>query len=123
MRGSPEWDYRTRLQQAHASAPNFDANSVVALWGCGTGCRWGAMVDRSSGEIFELPLGGEDNMYLEFKSEAGSNLLLGTWEDGFGEDAVCVFEAFVWSQRKFTAVPGYPVRKNGACSISRRLDH
>jgi hypothetical protein len=108
-RGSSWWDYRTRVRDAYAAPTNFSANATVAIFGCGMGCRLGFLVDRTTGRIHGLPLGGEDNMYLDTYGRPGSNLLLAAWED----DDVCVFEAYEWSGSDFVSLAKFPQRARG----------
>lgn len=111
------WDYRTRIRNAYSGDANFAANATVTLWGCGTGCRFGALVDRLTGEVHEIPLGGEDNMYLQVQTKRGSNLLLANWEDRSGDNVSCVFEAMVWTGTQFNTVEGFPKRMAGTCPL------
>ena len=117
-RGSWFWDYRTRLRDAYTEEANFGANARIVLWGCGTGCTFGALLDRSTGTVHELPLGGEDQQQLDIQSQAGSNLLLANWNDVSGSDPVCVFEALFWTGTQFSSVAGSPKRAVGNCPLN-----
>lgn len=116
-RGSWSWDYRTRLREAYAEGPNFGANATVALWGCGTGCVFGAVLDRSTGTVHDLPLGGEEQQQLDIQTQAGSNLLLANWNDVSGSTPICVFEALVWTGTQFASVTGFPKKVAGSCPL------
>jgi hypothetical protein len=35
--------------------PNFAGRYTVALWGCGSSCNGGALVDEKTGEVLALP--------------------------------------------------------------------
>lgn len=113
--GSPHWANRTRVRNGYAGPANFAENGVVTLWGCGTGCKAGVFIDRMTGEVHDLPLGGEMHRYLELTSRSSSRLLLGTWEEGYDVDTNCVFEAYSWSGSEFVPVVGYPIRTAGSC--------
>lgn len=113
--GSPHWAYRTHVRNGYPSPTNFAENGVVTVWGCGTGCKAGVFIDRTTGEVHDLPLGGEMHRYLELTSRSSSRLLLGTWEEGYDVDTNCVFEAYFWSGSEFVSVVGYPIRKAGSC--------
>ena len=47
--------FRTRLREAARQPTNFAGHYVVTTWGCGTGCRSGAVVDLKSGRVYPLP--------------------------------------------------------------------
>ncbi len=47
--------YRTRIRAAAAQRPDFAGAYVMAIWGCGTDCVWGAAVDTRSGRVTFLP--------------------------------------------------------------------
>lgn len=47
--------YRTRLLAAAGTSPNFAGNYILALWGCGTACTEGAVIDPKTGTISWLP--------------------------------------------------------------------
>lgn len=52
--------FKTRLKDAHADGKvGFGGNYIVSLWGCGTGCLSGAMIDKRTGKIYGLPIGEE----------------------------------------------------------------
>jgi hypothetical protein len=47
--------FRTRLRAAARQPPNFAGHYVVTTWGCGTGCRSGAVIDLKTGRVYPLP--------------------------------------------------------------------
>lgn len=48
-------DFRTRLKEAAKRKPDFAGRYVVAIWGCGTACVAGALVDAKTGKVYFLP--------------------------------------------------------------------
>ena len=118
LKGTLNWDYRTRFRKAEREAADFSANGVIILWGCGTQCVTGAWIDRTSGRINQLPVAGEDYLELDLDSQVGSNLILSTWLDPGASEPVCMFGAHVWNGKRFKAVHGYPVRVPGRCPVS-----
>ena len=110
---SPNWDFRTRIRVAYRGKSDFGANGVVAIWGCGTSCSMGVVVDRTNGSVIDIPLGGEANPYLQVHTKRGSSLLLATWEDQNTNS--CVFEAYVLVTGKFEPTAGYPKKAVGTC--------
>ena len=51
--------FRTNLREASKKAPNFAARYRIIIWGCGTQCIQGGMVDIETGKIAPLPTGGK----------------------------------------------------------------
>jgi hypothetical protein len=50
--------YRTAITECYnLSDANFAGHYIVCLWGCGTGCQDGAMVDLTDGKVYDVPLG------------------------------------------------------------------
>src|SRR5215467_1045701 len=47
--------YRTKIREGAAAGPNFAGHFMIAVWGCGTSCISGAIVDAKTGEIHDLP--------------------------------------------------------------------
>jgi hypothetical protein len=76
--------YRTNLKNALANSDvNFAGKYILTYWGCGTGCRQGALIDAKTGNVFfpnelqgvyagGIELGDHD--MLEFKKN--NNLLI-----------------------------------------------
>ena len=48
--------FRTRLTEAGKEPPNFAGHYRLEVWGCGSNCRAGAVVDLKTGSVFPLPL-------------------------------------------------------------------
>ena len=45
--------YRTNLKNALANSDvNFAGKYILTYWGCGTGCRQGAIIDAKTGNVF-----------------------------------------------------------------------
>jgi len=44
--------FRTQLRRQAAMGPNFAGHFRLALWGCGAGCGYVAVVDSLTGEVF-----------------------------------------------------------------------
>jgi len=47
--------FRTRLKEAAKGKPNFAGHYIVAIWGCGTECLEGAVIDAKTGRVYILP--------------------------------------------------------------------
>lgn len=50
--------YKTRINSSYkTSKVDFAGYYITTIWGCGTGCITGVMVDVRDGKIYDLPLG------------------------------------------------------------------
>lgn len=47
--------FRTNLRNAAKEAPDFAGHYKVAVWGCGSNCLNGNLIDLETGEVFDLP--------------------------------------------------------------------
>lgn len=47
--------FKTRLREALKEKPNFAGHYVLTIWGCGTSCLSGGIVDKISGKAYPLP--------------------------------------------------------------------
>jgi hypothetical protein len=47
--------FRTMIRTQAEKGPNFADRYTVALWGCGSSCNGGALIDRKTGEVLDLP--------------------------------------------------------------------
>ena len=90
-------DYRTRIRDGLKEGPNFAGRFSVVQFGCGTGCSFVYVANNESGEVFEFPRGGENNIYLQLSFTVGSRLLIAQWGD-FDTDT-CNVEYFEWTGR------------------------
>ncbi len=51
------WLFRTRIRDVHQDGTvSFAGNYMVGMWGCGTGCVSGAMIDKRTGKIYDFPV-------------------------------------------------------------------
>jgi hypothetical protein len=110
--GSRHWSFRSRIQDAYAQGPNFGANDTLVLWGCGSGCRAGVVIDGSTGAVHDLPVGGEEYPYLQIDAARGSNVMLAAWE----LDGMCISESHRWVQGRFQRVSP-PQSITGSCPL------
>lgn len=67
-----EWSYfRTRLKAAHQDGKiNFAGNYIVTTWGCGASCLSGAMIDKRTGKVYDIPLGETEDGVTPYESGA-----------------------------------------------------
>lgn len=71
--------YRTKLTEGASGKPNFAGDYILVMWGCGSGCAEGAVIDHRTGAISWLPyfVGGcgictgfADKEFIEFRADS-----------------------------------------------------
>ena len=55
LKSEDEMAFRTRLREAAKQPVNFAGQYVLTTWGCGTGCLYGAAVNKKIGSVTFLP--------------------------------------------------------------------
>ena len=55
LKSEDEKAFRTRLREAAKQPVNFAGQYVLTTWGCGTGCLYGAAVNKKTGIVTFLP--------------------------------------------------------------------
>jgi len=58
--------YRTRLLEASREPPNFAGHYRFTVWGCGSNCNSGAIVDLATGQIIRPPLARTGSALMNF---------------------------------------------------------
>jgi hypothetical protein len=77
--------FRTRIRDGLKEGPNFAGHFSVIQIGCGAGCSFAFIADNQTGQVFDFPLGGEQNMYMKLSFKLDSRLIVahwGHWEEG-----------------------------------------
>ena len=93
-------DYRTRITEAARDGANFAGHFSVVMFGCGSGCGTGFVIDVKSGDVHDLGYGGEEQMYLNPEWRPDSRLLKVSYHGG----DLCYREAAVWSDGQFKVI-------------------
>jgi hypothetical protein len=101
-----ERKFRTMLTQGASSKPNFAGDYILVVWGCGSGCADGAVIDPRSGKVFWLPslvvgcdstcVGFVDKEFVEFRPDSKLLVLNGKRELVRGRGITKVIGADVW---------------------------
>jgi hypothetical protein len=58
--------FRTRLLQAAKEPPNFATHYRFTIWGCGSECASGAVVDLATGQVIAPPLAKSGSGWMNF---------------------------------------------------------
>jgi hypothetical protein len=93
-------NYRTRIRETRDEKTNLAGRYVLTVWGCGSGCLTGAVVDASNGNVTMLPfalatafVGDEEAIGPDFYHRPNSALIVfggkfepedGIWNDPSG---------------------------------------
>jgi hypothetical protein len=97
--------YRTRLTEAAKKGPNFAGRYRILKIGCGTGCTNNFIIDVATGEVFTVPVGGEEQQQVILKYDIGSRLLFAFYKVYNGKDSdkfECIEKRFAWDEKAFT---------------------
>ncbi len=60
--------FRTRLREASNESPNFAGHYRWTVWGCGSNCMSGAVVDLATGHVIAPPLAERGNAWMNFSA-------------------------------------------------------
>jgi hypothetical protein len=60
--------YRTRLTNVSREAPNFAGHYRFVMWGCGSECISGAIIDLQSGNVYSPPSPGDNAHFMVCQS-------------------------------------------------------
>lgn len=96
-------DYKTALQDAARGKPDFAGHFVLATWGCGQQCQYGAAIDLKTGAVTFLPgtiCCSEEKVLVSYRADS-SLLVLGGLLNEDGKDS---YHFFVLKDGTFNAV-------------------
>ena len=105
-------DYRTRIRNGLKAGPNFAGKYSLIEFGCGTGgCVMGFVTDLTSGHILPLPVGGEENLYLDLSYRLDSRLISARWVNS----GRCTQQKFTITGTQFDASEAKDIGPEDAC--------
>lgn len=98
------YNFRTRINDAYESGtPDFASYYITVIFGCGTSCIMGMMMDVRDGKIYGLPLGEETScMFAEDRAifNLNSRLFIASICKESPEAENVYYHAFVWNEQK-----------------------
>ncbi|MDR6919410.1 hypothetical protein [Chryseobacterium sp. 2987] len=98
------YDFRTRIREAYASrTPDFASYYITVIFGCGTSCIMGMMMDVRDGKIYGLPLGEETScLFADDRAifDLDSRLFIASICRESNEAENVYYNAFVWNEQK-----------------------
>ncbi|WFU50733.1 hypothetical protein [Sinorhizobium terangae] len=112
-RDSSYRSFQTRIADGMANGPNFAGEFAVIQIGCGTGCSIAFVASVRTGEVFRLPLGGEDNMYLSLEYQLDSRLMIAQWAEN--EASNCYVEFLGFKDGEWTQLLKHEVGSSEQC--------
>lgn len=104
--------YRTRILEGLGEGVNFFRNYSLVRMGCGTGCTFNLLVDRTTGKVSSVPFGGEEYQRLVLLHSAESDLLDANWYDG----EVCMAQQVRWNGARWESNGEATARPAFVCS-------
>ncbi len=105
--------YRTRIRNGLKNGPNFAGHFSVIQIGCGMLCSFAFIADNQTGQVFNFPRGGENNMEMQLLFRPDSRLLLAQWAD-YDADS-CVLEYFKWDEKNAALIDKLRVGNRETC--------
>jgi hypothetical protein len=114
LKGDGVWADSESMRWLTKPESNFAGSYVVILWGCGAQCVMMAVVDRTTGRVYDPPLSGAgtelyvplDNlsdMKTEFRPDSSLMVLRDACRD-FKDRKTCGTYFFNWKDNRFDLV-------------------
>ncbi len=98
------YNFRTRIREAYAAGiPDFASYYITVIFGCGTSCIMGMMMDVRDGKIYGLPLGEETScLFADDRAvfDVDSRLFIAGICRESPEAESVYYHAFVWNEQK-----------------------
>lgn len=95
-------DYRTRLNDGFKEAPNFAGDHGFVMFGCGTECVTGYVINHRDANIIKIPFADEEHLSSYLSTQPDSRYLKAVWKEG-DEHPICIGQAFIFLNERFFA--------------------
>jgi len=115
--------FRTRLSDAAKEPANFGGHYRFTVWGCGSNCAAGAVIDLRTGSVFPPPLGGKESGWdrwiispgmlegsgIDFRTESRLVIIRGglNYVESLHKNVPDVYY-FVWDDQRFREILRIP---------------
>ncbi|MCM2452218.1 hypothetical protein [Agrobacterium vitis] len=106
--------YRTGITNAMTGGPTFAGEYSVIQIGCGSSCSFAYVGNSRTGEVFDAPVGGQNNLSLKLKYELKSKLLISQWGDY--DTNKCFVQFFSFDDGSWTELIKHEVGTLDACA-------
>lgn len=104
--------FRTQLKEAAQKPPDFAGHYRFAIWGCGTRCVGGALIDLKTGKVFQPPLAhqkrGEEHWIFCTDWDKSKNAEYRSKSRLFVFCCAEMTRYFVWENGAFTEIAHSP---------------
>jgi hypothetical protein len=98
----PFREFRTRILEGIKDGPAFAGNLAISLFGCGTDCAMGYVMNLRTGDVYDLPVGGEVNSDLDLSYHVESRLMKASWKGEDPNNPACAGYAYLeWTGAGF----------------------
>jgi hypothetical protein len=106
-------EYRTRISNGLKGGVNFAGKYRLIEFGCGSGgCVMGFATDLTNGRVLPLPIGGEENLYLDLAYQPDSRLISARWVNS----GRCLQQKFAITGTQFNASEVKDIGPEDACN-------
>ncbi|MES5097868.1 hypothetical protein ABUK73_06530 [Agrobacterium sp. BA1120] len=106
-------NFRTRITEGMGADPSFAGEYAVIQIGCGTGCSIAYLGNSRTGQVFKVPVGGENNMYLSLQYQLDSRLLVSQWANHDADK--CFVQFFDFDDGEWTELLKHEVGPTDDC--------
>lgn len=106
-------EFRTRIREGVKKGPNFGGTYSIVEIGCGTGCLFAFVANNRTGEVFDFPLGGENNYQMQLLYKLDSTLIVAQWMDT--ESSQCVLEFLVFNDSDYEMLGRFALGNDKKC--------
>lgn len=114
--------FRTMIRNGAREKPNFNGHYIVTIWGCGTDCAMGAIIDEITGKVVSLPVVAgtpegvaDDDAHFAYRLDSRLLVMngmireeppMGSHYFTFDGNALTPVKTIVRLERRFDAPPG-----------------
>ena len=108
--------YRTRIADSVSNGPTFAGEFAVAQIDCGAGCVNAFVGNVRTGEVFKLPIGGDDYPNLTLKYELSSRMMIA--QSSEVETAKCYVRFLSFDDGEWVELLKKDIGPSSRCQIS-----
>lgn len=108
--------YRTRIADGMSNGPTFSGEYAVIQIDCGAGCSNAFVGNVRTGEVFKLPIGGDDHPNLSLKYELSSRMMI--VQSSEVETAKCYVRFFSFDDGEWVELLKQDIGPSSHCQTS-----
>ena len=111
--------FRTRIREGLAEGANFNRYYSFITFGCGTSCVMGFITDTRTGQVLQLPFGGESTPELNIDFKLDSNLIQVIHMGDTSEQ--CKVRAWSFDGKNFKLEGEDSFKRDGSCNNGQKI--